>query len=169
MVKEILHKVIERSSGVRFSTMSNVLKTFSLKWAEKIPLFPLYMSEIFVCTMTSSPCLREHHLHTHTDVHTNCPRTLHTDQYLTQYLWDSLTGNVKMPIIGLKMPCPSSQPMSLSLISNENIFYLVLYTMRRFSVSQTSVFCRGFIHCNRTKIGASLRWNTSFFAKNSTF
>ena len=109
------------------------------------------MLEIFVCTMTSSPCLREHH-YTHTDVHTNCPRTLHADRYLTQYFWHSLTGNVKMPMIGLKMPCPSSQPMSLSLISNENIFSLVSYTMRRFSVSQTRVF----IHCDPTKIGVLL-------------
>ena len=108
-------------------------------------------------------------LHTHTDVHTNCPRTLHADRYLTQYFWHSLTGNVKMPMIGLKMPCPSSQPMSLSLISNENIFSLVSYTMRRFSVSQTRAFCRRFIHCDPTKIGASLHWNASFFAKNSTF
>ena len=54
----------------------SILKTFSLKWAEKIPLFQLCMLEIFVCTMTSSPCLHEHH-YTHTDVHTNCSRTLH--------------------------------------------------------------------------------------------
>ena len=67
-----------------------------------------------------------------------------------------LTGNVKMPMIGLKMPCSSSQPMSLSLISNENIFSLVSYTMRRFSVSQTSAFCRRFLHCDPTKIGGSL-------------
>ena len=149
----------------------HVLKTFSLKWAElKIPLFPLCMLEIFVCTMTSSPCLREHHYtHTHTDVHTNCLGTLHADRYLTQYFWESLTGHVKMPMIGLKMPCPSSQPMSLSLISNQNIFSLVSYTMQRSSVSQTSAFYRRFIHCNPTKIGASLHWNTSFFAKNSTF
>ena len=129
-----------------------ILRTFSLKWAEKIPLFPLCMMEIFVCTMTSSPCLREHHYtHTHTDVHTNCPRTLHADRYLTQYFWHSLTGNVKMLIIGLKMPCPSSQPMSLSRISNENMFSLVSYTMQRFSVSQTRAFCRRFIHCDPTK------------------
>ena len=99
---------------------------------------------------------------THTDVHTNCPRMLHADRYLTQYFWDSLTGNVKMPVIGLKMPCPSSQPMSLSLISNENIFSLVSYTMRRFSVSQTSAFCWRFLHCDPTKIGASLHWNILF-------
>ena len=48
----------------------NILRTFSLKWAEKIPLFPLFMLEIFVCTMTSSPCLREHHYtHTHWCAH----------------------------------------------------------------------------------------------------
>ena len=151
-----------------FLSKNFILRTFSLKRAEKIPLFPLCILEIFVSTMTSSPCLREHH-YTHTDVHTNCPRTLHIDRYLTQYFWASLTGNVKMPMIGLKMPCPSSQPMSLSLISNENIFSLVSYTMRRFSVSQTSAFCRRFIHCDPTKIGPSLHWNASFFAKNSTF
>ena len=38
--------------------------------------------------------LGEHH-YTHTDVHTNCPRTLHADRYLTQYLWDSLTEKCK--------------------------------------------------------------------------
>ena len=127
----------------------DILRTFSLKWAEKIPLFPLCMLEIFVCTITSSPCLREH-LYTHT--HNYCPRTLHADQYLTQYFWESLTGNVKIPMIGLKLPCLSSQPMSLSLKSNENIFSLVSYTMRRFSVSQTSAFCRRFIHTTPLKL-----------------
>ena len=74
-----------------------------------------------------------------------------SDQYLTQYFWDSLTatGNVKIPMIGLKMPCPSSQPMSLSLISNENVFSLVSHTMRRFSVSQTSAVCRSAIYTLR--------------------
>ena len=67
------------------------------------------------------------------------------------------------------MPSPSLQPMSLSLISNENIFSLVSYTVRRFFVSQISAFCRQFIHCDPTKIGACLHWNSSFFAKNSTF
>ena len=61
---------------------------------------------------------------------------------LTQYFRSSLTGRARMSMIGLKMPIPSPQPMSLSLISNENIFSLVSYTVRRFFVSQTSVFCR---------------------------
>ena len=100
--------------------------------------------------------LAEHH-NTHTLMCTQIVQGRYTpDRYLTQYFWYSLTGNVKMPMIGLKMPCPSSQPMRLSLISNENLFSLVSYTMRRFSVSQTSAFCRRFIHCDPTKIGASL-------------
>ena len=121
--------------GLLLWSLCLVLKTFNLKWAEKIPLFPLCMSGIFVCTLTSSPCLCEHH-YTHALMCTQTVQGRYTpDRYLTQYFWDSLTGNVKIPMIGLKMPCPSSQPMSLSLISNENIFSIVSYTMRRFSVS----------------------------------
>ena len=56
---------------------------------------------------------------------------------LTQYFRDSLTERVRMPMIGLKMPSPSSQPMSLSVISNKNIFSScsLIYSAKIFCIS----------------------------------
>ena len=86
------------------------------------------------------------------------------------YFRVNLSRKVKLPMtIGLKMQRLSPQPMSLTLILNEKVFSLVSYTVLNFFVSQTSTFCQRFIHCNPTKIGACLHWNSSVFAKNPTF
>ena len=123
------------SECLSMNTNPTVPRNFSLKWAEKTPCSLLYTS-LFVLwpfSMQAWAPLHTHtHTHTHWYVHTNCPRTT-PDNISESILLGYPTSNRKCKNAHhcLKMLHLFPQPtcMSLSLISNENKFSLVLYTV----------------------------------------